>query len=90
MVFISTLVVQLVIAFFHSQIVHAVHAGVWFHAGVLPAVVQSTLDQLGVGRVLGHGEIGRYGVMDEMGLVIIGRDLAMKGRSCLWYLIMMF
>ena len=55
MVFISTLVVQLVIAFFHSQIVHAVHAGVWFHAGVLPAVVQSTLDQLGVGRVLGHG-----------------------------------
>ena len=55
MVFISTLVVQLVIAFFHSQIVHAIHAGVWFHAGVLPAVVQSTLDQLGVGRVLGHG-----------------------------------
>ena len=55
MVFISILVVQLVIALFHSQIVHAVHAGVWLHAGVLPAVVQGTLDQLGVGRVLGHG-----------------------------------
>jgi hypothetical protein len=55
MIFISTLVVQLVIALFHSQIVHAVHAGIWLHAGVLPAVLQGTLDQLGVSRVLRHG-----------------------------------
>ena len=55
MVFISTLAVQLGIALFLSQIVHAVHAGIWFHAGVLPAVVQGTLDQLGVSRILGHG-----------------------------------
>ena len=55
MVFISTLVVQLIIALFHGQIVCAVHAGVRFHAGVLPAAVQGTLDPLGVGWVLGHG-----------------------------------
>ncbi len=55
MVFILTLAVQLIIALFHGQIVHAVHASIWFHAGVLPAVVQGTLDQLGVSRVLDHG-----------------------------------
>ena len=37
------------------QIVHAVHAGKWFHAGILPAELQSTLDRLRVIRVLGHG-----------------------------------
>ena len=55
MICISTLVVQLIIALFHSQVVYAVHAGVRFHAGVLPAAVQGTLDPLGVGWVLGHG-----------------------------------
>ena len=55
MIFISTLVIQLIIALFHSQIVHAVHAGIWFHAGILPAVLQGTFDRLGVSRVLGHG-----------------------------------
>ncbi len=47
MICISTLVVQLIIALFHGQIVYAVHASVRLHAGVLPAVVQGTLDQLG-------------------------------------------
>ena len=37
------------------QIVHAVHAGKWFHAGIFPAELQSTLDLLGDVRVLGHG-----------------------------------
>ncbi len=55
MVFISTLAVQLIIALFLSQIVHAVHAGIWFHAGILPAVLQGTFDRPGVSRVLGHG-----------------------------------
>ncbi len=55
MVFISTLAVQLIIALFLSQIVHAVHAGIWFHAGIFPAVLQGTFDRLGVSRVLGHG-----------------------------------
>jgi hypothetical protein len=49
---ISTLVVQLVALF---QIIHAVHAGKWFHAGILPAEFQGTLDLLGDVRVLGHG-----------------------------------
>ncbi|MFN9898329.1 MAG: hypothetical protein ACK55Z_05925, partial [bacterium] len=46
------MVVQLVALF---QIVHAVHAGKWFHARILPAEFQGTLDLLGDVRVLGHG-----------------------------------
>lgn len=38
-------------------------------------------DRNGLGHWNGHGEITRDGVMDEMGLVIIGTDLAIKGRS---------
>ncbi len=51
-VFISILVVQLVALF---QIVHAIHAGKWFHAGILPAELQGTLDLLGDIQVLWHG-----------------------------------
>ena len=47
--------VQLVIALFLRQIVHAVHAAKWFHAGILPAELQGTLDRLDAIRVLGHG-----------------------------------
>ena len=54
-VFISTLAVQLIIALFLRQVVYTVHAGKWFHAGILPAELQGTLDRLRVIRVLGHG-----------------------------------
>ena len=37
------------------QIVNAVHAGKWFHAGILPAELQGTLDHLSAIRVLWHG-----------------------------------
>ncbi len=37
------------------QIVHTVHACKWFHAGILPAELQGTLDLLSDLRVLWHG-----------------------------------
>ena len=51
------------------QIVHAVHACIRFHAGILPAKLQGTLDRLDAIRVFGHGGERQHVLQDRKSVV---------------------